>query len=177
LQEAALNNGTDGTRQSSSPQQTRFPPTMLRPVGDVSSRQTGRSTLTTITTRPSGQAAAQGSRSDPIDDLTSLLATRVGPFPHPPTSSPADAHSLGLQRPLAAERPSAAEWQATAEPQEGCEEDNMCVICLSVPKTHAFIPCGHRCVCLPCGNNVLKQAAPFCPICRADAQHLLQIFV
>jgi len=53
----------------------------------------------------------------------------------------------------------------------------MCVICLSVPKTHAFVPCGHRCVCLPCGNDVLKQASPFCPICRAEAKHLLQIFV
>merc|ERR1712046_85563 len=59
-----------------------------------------------------------------------------------------------------------------------CEEgeDQMCVVCLTAQKTHAFVPCGHRCVCRSCGRDLLREARP-CPICRARAHSLLQIFV
>ena len=41
-----------------------------------------------------------------------------------------------------------------------------CVICLSVPSLVAFVPCGHRCVCLSC-NTELKKNRYNCPVCRA----------
>lgn len=51
-----------------------------------------------------------------------------------------------------------------------------CVVCLAASKTHAFVPCGHRCVCADCGGAVVEQAAATCPICRAVVEHVLQIF-
>jgi len=83
----------------------------------------------------------------------------------------ANAPTLNVQQQVSAKQP------AAAEPEEGCEEEKMCVICLSVPKTHAFVPCGHRCICQRCGDDVLKEATSSCPICRAEAKHVLQIFV
>lgn len=66
---------------------------------------------------------------------------------------------------------------ASASRARSCEEsEDQCVVCLSAEKTHAFVPCGHRCVCRSCGSELLKEARP-CPICRAQAQSLLQIFV
>jgi len=59
-----------------------------------------------------------------------------------------------------------------------CEEgeDQLCVVCLTAGKTHAFVPCGHRCVCRSCGSELLREARP-CPVCRAQTQSILQIFV
>eukprot|EP00419_Tripos_fusus_P037832 CAMPEP_0172786758 /NCGR_PEP_ID=MMETSP1074-20121228/206107_1 /TAXON_ID=2916 /ORGANISM="Ceratium fusus, Strain PA161109" /LENGTH=367 /DNA_ID=CAMNT_0013623773 /DNA_START=162 /DNA_END=1266 /DNA_ORIENTATION=- len=67
---------------------------------------------------------------------------------------------------------------ASASGARLCEdgEDQQCVVCLTAEKTHAFVPCGHRCVCGSCGIELLKGARP-CPICRAQAQSILQIFV
>eukprot|EP00439_Symbiodinium_sp_Y106_P069123 s2917_g11.t2 len=47
------------------------------------------------------------------------------------------------------------------------DEDLMCVVCLASPKTHAFVPCGHRCVCgPPCGQHSGAPAPKGC--CAAD---------
>ena len=46
-----------------------------------------------------------------------------------------------------------------------------CVVCMSAPASHAFVPCGHRCVCYECGC-VLDE----CALCRAPAQHLLRVY-
>lgn len=53
---------------------------------------------------------------------------------------------------------------------------DLCVVCLSSTKTHAFLPCGHRCVCAECGSAVADQASAACPICRILVDHVLQIF-
>lgn len=52
----------------------------------------------------------------------------------------------------------------------------VCVVCLAAPKTHAFVPCGHRCVCEDCGSAVVGQDSANCPICRTAVEQLLQIF-
>jgi len=59
-----------------------------------------------------------------------------------------------------------------------CEEgeDQLCVVCLTAEKSYAFVPCGHRCVCRSCGSELLREARP-CPICRAQARSIMQIFV
>eukprot|EP00930_Biecheleria_cincta_P011559 TRINITY_DN11448_c0_g1_i1.p1 TRINITY_DN11448_c0_g1~~TRINITY_DN11448_c0_g1_i1.p1 ORF type:complete len:350 (-),score=43.42 TRINITY_DN11448_c0_g1_i1:175-1224(-) len=51
-----------------------------------------------------------------------------------------------------------------------------CVICLASPQTHAFVPCGHRCVCSECGEVTMELLGAACPICRAEAERVLQIF-
>lgn len=59
---------------------------------------------------------------------------------------------------------------------ESSEEERSCVVCLSAEKTHAFVPCGHRCVCFCCGSSVLKGDSPTCPICRAQVGQMIKIF-
>ena len=48
-----------------------------------------------------------------------------------------------------------------------------CVICLDKPKSHAIIPCGHRCVCQLCAVSL---AGGFCPICRGHVREVIKIF-
>ena len=42
-------------------------------------------------------------------------------------------------------------------------ERTLCVVCLDAPRTHCATPCGHRCVCAACAQQVSAQ----CPVCRA----------
>jgi hypothetical protein len=48
---------------------------------------------------------------------------------------------------------------------------NDCVVCLDEPKTRAFVPCGHQCVCDGCATK-LQQ----CPICKANATSTVKIY-
>jgi len=57
----------------------------------------------------------------------------------------------------------------------GLVDEELCAVCLACPRTHAFVPCGHRCVCAQCGDAVTRDSA-LCPICRGPARHVLQIF-
>lgn len=55
---------------------------------------------------------------------------------------------------------------------------NVCVICMSEPSTHAFIPCGHKKMCRTCATNAstvltLKHK---CPICKQKFADIIQIF-
>jgi len=49
---------------------------------------------------------------------------------------------------------------------------NRCVICFENPKTHAFIPCGHRCVCDTCQQEIIQ-----CPLCRLYVEKAVKIYV
>lgn len=53
-------------------------------------------------------------------------------------------------------------------------EAKECTVCQENPSTHAFIPCGHRCVCEDCKEEVRNSKK--CPMCRAKIQDTLQIF-
>jgi hypothetical protein len=50
-------------------------------------------------------------------------------------------------------------------------EDSQCVICMDSTKTHAFQPCGHKCVCASCAPSCQT-----CPICRAVVMGTWKIF-
>jgi len=58
-----------------------------------------------------------------------------------------------------------------AEVKPPISEDSQCVICMDARKTHAFIPCGHRCVCASCAAK-----SETCPLCRADFTGIMKIF-
>lgn len=50
-----------------------------------------------------------------------------------------------------------------------------CVVCLQNPKTHAFVPCGHLCICQNCvGVTIIRRK---CPICRAHAIQAIKVFI
>ena len=53
------------------------------------------------------------------------------------------------------------------------QEKEECVICWSSKKTHAFIPCGHMCVCDVCVASIQDHR---CPICRMASQQIVKIF-
>ena len=52
----------------------------------------------------------------------------------------------------------------------------LCCICLTEPSTHAFIPCGHQCVCNACGNTIMNGNRPQCPIDRKSPTQIVRIF-
>lgn len=53
---------------------------------------------------------------------------------------------------------------------------NPCVICMSEPKSHAFLPCGHLCACEICAFEAFGRTGD-CPICRQEANSVAQIFL
>jgi hypothetical protein len=50
-------------------------------------------------------------------------------------------------------------------------QDDRCCICYDAKKTHAFQPCGHKCVCATCAAQLQS-----CPICRKPVTGSFQIF-
>lgn len=54
-------------------------------------------------------------------------------------------------------------------------DGNCCAVCLNAPRTHAFVPCGHRCACEECGPNVVRRNAR-CPLCRVPAVAIMRIY-
>ena len=46
------------------------------------------------------------------------------------------------------------------------EEAQLCSICMSQPKTHAVLPCLHKCMCAECAARVCAVPHAQCPICK-----------
>jgi hypothetical protein len=55
-------------------------------------------------------------------------------------------------------------------------EDAECSVCLSAPKNAVFLPCGHACVCLECGNEIAAQRNATCPVCRISVTGCMPFF-
>merc|ERR1712098_367062 len=52
------------------------------------------------------------------------------------------------------------------------EEDNDCAVCMDSEKTHVLVPCGHRCVCQACGDELnATDDLRKCPMCREPFTH------
>ena len=54
-------------------------------------------------------------------------------------------------------------------------EDNLCVVCLAEDRTHAVIPCGHRCLCTQCALTI-GSGSTTCPLCQSRFDSVVQIF-
>ena len=52
------------------------------------------------------------------------------------------------------------------------DPSNGCVICMNSFASHAYIPCGHQCVCLECST----QFANRCPVCNQESQMVIKIW-
>lgn len=50
-----------------------------------------------------------------------------------------------------------------------------CIICLHQMRSHAFVPCGHVCVCKACGDSTMRQSG-CCPLCRQKAQQAMRLY-
>ena len=78
--------------------------------------------------------------------------------------------------------PKASGKEAADETGEGSSrakkpknDDNTCCVCLDGNKTHAFVPCGHKCVCATCAAKIMEQDAT-CPMCRAECSMFMRVF-
>jgi hypothetical protein len=56
---------------------------------------------------------------------------------------------------------------------EGLDVSDLCVICMGAKKVHAYIPCGHKCLCSQCKNNMKSLK---CPMCSTMATMIIKIF-
>ena len=50
-------------------------------------------------------------------------------------------------------------------------DSECCSVCLVSRKTHAFLPCGHMCVCSACGSKLDR-----CPLCKMKAKWVTRIY-
>jgi len=53
------------------------------------------------------------------------------------------------------------------------EEEQLCSICMSQPKTHAVLPCLHKCMCATCAA---RQVWNQCPICKGVCRRLRRVW-
>jgi hypothetical protein len=51
--------------------------------------------------------------------------------------------------------------RAVQSPATRLDEAATCVICVSAPRSHIFIPCGHLCACMSCATQSFKSTRPF----------------
>ena len=52
---------------------------------------------------------------------------------------------------------------------------NLCVVCYSEEKTHALIPCGHKCLCKHC-SDIISRGCRRCPLCLSNFERSIQIY-
>lgn len=74
--------------------------------------------------------------------------------------------------------PASAASTTCNESGDDNDDENCCVVCMTSERSHAFVPCGHRCVCAACSAEILRvgKAVAECPVCRTPATGALQIF-
>ena len=60
------------------------------------------------------------------------------------------------------------------ESDDSDEEKDLCCICMENKSESVFVPCGHRCVCFVCGDNIIKSKNKKCPICQEESTALLK---
>ena len=54
-----------------------------------------------------------------------------------------------------------------AVPESTLGGESTCIICFTQPKSHAAVPCGHRCACADCSAKIMERDRR-CPYCREE---------
>jgi len=120
-------------------------------------------------------AAARGAA--PPAALAAAVAARVAAA-HTAAWSCSDGGNARVDAALAAalagRAPAAGAAAAAAAAAPPFDGGGECVVCLSGENTHAFVPCGHKCVCRECAAGAGGFAA--CPVCRGPAERVVRIF-
>jgi hypothetical protein len=58
-------------------------------------------------------------------------------------------------------------------PPPPASDDVECSVCVDASATHAYVPCGHKCVCEPCSARWPGE----CPLCRMTAERTIRIYI
>ena len=73
--------------------------------------------------------------------------------------------------------PSPVEQAAEHPTDEPARDDENCLVCMAAAATHAFVPCGHQCVCSTCADRVTgSEGDGRCPYCRVPSMMTMPIF-
>lgn len=54
------------------------------------------------------------------------------------------------------------------------EDEELCVVCLTIAKDTVVLPCRHLCLCKTCAEELMKHT-PKCPVCRGPVSQLLHM--
>ena len=95
------------------------------------------------------------------------------PEPFPPVSPPRSPSPPEHIPPVS---PSRSPPPALSGEGELAMAGRECVVCMDEVKTHAFVPCGHLCVCDRCAADIMASSKKECPNCRGPATHAMKIF-
>jgi len=68
-----------------------------------------------------------------------------------------------------------AECPTDSIANEHNKDRNVCVVCIDAPATHAFFPCGHKCVCQSDADTLMDRDK-ICPLCRMPAANVARIY-
>eukprot|EP00088_Acartia_fossae_P006451 TRINITY_DN12964_c0_g1_i3.p1 TRINITY_DN12964_c0_g1~~TRINITY_DN12964_c0_g1_i3.p1 ORF type:complete len:148 (+),score=24.52 TRINITY_DN12964_c0_g1_i3:40-483(+) len=60
---------------------------------------------------------------------------------------------------------------------EEVPQEKRCVVCLTGEKEVIVLDCGHVCMCLNCGHEIMRTRNPKCPICRAPVDQLKKFYM
>ena len=90
--------------------------------------------------------------------------------PHQEAAQPNQLDRRITANPLPAQHHAGKGMQLTSR------QRSTCAICLERPLTHAFVPCGHRCVCTECGDSWFHMHSRSCPVCRAPSTGCMRVF-
>lgn len=130
--------------------------------------------------RARGAPAVAGPRPRKADASRPSMPAEAAPVPAVMSrGQPSAAHAAAAAAAASTAAHAAAASSVAAAARGGWDDDeSLCVVCMSVMKSHAFVPCGHRCVCADCGEDVLRAGgtAASCPVCRGSASSIIQIF-
>jgi hypothetical protein len=86
-----------------------------------------------------------------------------------------ESDSVSLEAPSMVAQPDAlAPLAEEADTEQADADQALCVVRLDDEKTHAFVPCGHRCVCGRCGEAITDKK---CPVCRQDFIGVYRVFM
>lgn len=79
------------------------------------------------------------------------------------------------EAPLQESSHTADEQRAAVESAKRKDVDpsKICRICIDSPKTHAFVPCGHYCICEGCANALMSNPPLKCPVCRGVSSRVV----
>jgi hypothetical protein len=72
-----------------------------------------------------------------------------------------------------------ADVRSSLAVDEPIEESQCCVICMESKRTHAFVPCGHMCVCQSCAHLPSlrdSQNGKRCPVCRRQSFIVMKVY-
>jgi hypothetical protein len=144
-------------------------------AGHMSSNSNGND-LTAANDGLDQEADEDETEQDQDDD--DEVAEGSGRFEDKPGLRSSECSSICEEDELNASQMATQKQQPDAPTCDDLDDDsNMCVVCLQEERTHAFVPCGHLCVCVECSVLSHRQAGGLkCPLCRKKSFLVMKVF-